>query len=502
MTNIDKILAVMKELVQLEEETKRLHDAEETKRAQELEVTKRLQQQEDTKRLSLVYLSRPQDTAPSSKDGSAGTVSASSFFEMVSSRLESSLALNLLALTVDQQKLVDCVCSTGTKESDLYPSLQKVLNKLCEGGNFKFKDTSQNAYLYNDKPDWSFFRSMSQNVEAGEVVFLGDVKISNNSLSTPSTQGQVLSYAQRVLLAQPQRDFVFVVLYNVKTFRFYRVPRSETEIIQWCEADTNDGWAKLNYLLHQSPQQLGQVSKDILVSGQRFKLGKVLGRGASAAVFQSQLPNKLNVAIKVFKPNLNARCKSETQILTLLADNGVTGVPSLVAHDQETFVMIPVCVTFTHFIFLPQHFSQLLQIISEAHQRSVFHRDIAPRNIGLSEHRVILLDWSHAIRASSEPAHYASLQTAPDRYLHNDVIPQASKEDDLHAALRTCYMLQNRHKESLFRTLLTKQMLLNFWQGVRSRLNAFGEAEECIDRGLLEKLRGSCLLLVDLDLQL
>eukprot|EP00301_Raphidiophrys_heterophryoidea_P006877 c12732_g1_i4.p1 GENE.c12732_g1_i4~~c12732_g1_i4.p1 ORF type:complete len:422 (+),score=43.65 c12732_g1_i4:428-1693(+) len=421
---------------------------------------------------------------------------------MVSSRLESSLALNLLALTVDQQKLVDCVCSTGTKESDLYPSLQKVLNKLCEGGNFKFKDTSQNAYLYNDKPDWSFFRSMSQNVEAGEVVFLGDVKISNNSLSTPSTQGQVLSYAQRVLLAQPQRDFVFVVLYNVKTFRFYRVPRSETEIIQWCEADTNDGWAKLNYLLHQSPQQLGQVSKDILVSGQRFKLGKVLGRGASAAVFQSQLPNKLNVAIKVFKPNLNARCKSETQILTLLADNGVTGVPSLVAHDQETFVMIPVCVTFTHFIFLPQHFSQLLQIISEAHQRSVFHRDIAPRNIGLSEHRVILLDWSHAIRASSEPAHYASLQTAPDRYLHNDVIPQASKEDDLHAALRTCYMLQNRHKESLFRTLLTKQMLLNFWQGVRSRLNAFGEAEECIDRGLLEKLRGSCLLLVDLDLQL
>lgn len=98
--------------------------------------------------------------------------------------------------------------------------LQRKVNK-----NLRVVDTSSKEYLSGRSPDVSFFYNKDP-VTAFYVAFIGEIKpLQSTGRFTSSAIGQALTYAEKVLEAQPFRSEVTVFLTDCTIIQFFNVIR-------------------------------------------------------------------------------------------------------------------------------------------------------------------------------------------------------------------------------------------------------------------------------------
>ncbi len=157
-----------------------------------------------------------------------------------------------------------------------------------------------------------------------------------------------------------------------------------------------------------------------------------LGFGASASVYSFSTSNVRykDCVLKLFREEKDAA--TEERILQKL--EGIDGIPKMVER-------IELC-TLIHPLGIPAKINRkvildIVDILKEAHDREVIHRDVRPENIIEVNDKTYLIDWAYAVELNEPDTAYSGTYNfaSPEvlQSLMQNETPKASKKNDLYS---------------------------------------------------------------------
>lgn len=254
------------------------------------------------------------------------------------------------------------------------------------------------------------------------------------------------------------RQKLVTFLTDGKRWQFFLTKRSRDDPSGLCyEAskivdDVQQGWNILWTLLQQEVSNLGYSEPKV----EGVVLHDPLGRGSSSTVYEGVRDNE-RVVVKIYGAEKSSAFHAEKRALEKL--NHVAGVPNIryigtVLDAQkfhshvEALVSTPVAKdlrTDKCRIGIPvdgRHLKQLVQIVKQAHDQNLLHRDIKPNNCFLGgDTNFILNDWGASRLTSESPNPWqgsVGFSVTPDQQTTNGWDDKAC---DLVAVVRTAYVL-------------------------------------------------------------
>ena len=268
-------------------------------------------------------------------------------------------------------------------------------------------------------------------------------------------QLEVIDYAERILRIQHGRKVVYTALFHCNEdemiIRWIRVVPGDGHYVTEISrpeslAPTGLGQRQLLTMLCKTSKELGRCFPVVgpLESGQRVKVSRLLGFGATADVYLGSVDDSEGV-LKVFKDHFKYLADHEARTLAHLSQSETP----FVSHG----VKIKEGVVFFEEILEPirtitaRHVSSLVECLEHSHTTArVVHRDVRPENImERGDGEVRLIDWgfAHTLGASDPPF------SGTFRYASNNVLDAvlsgASRtpkpEDDLESLVRVVFAM-------------------------------------------------------------
>jgi eukaryotic-like serine/threonine-protein kinase len=224
-------------------------------------------------------------------------------------------------------------------------------------------------------------------------------------------------------------------------------------------ADAKEGWNYCLMLLQAKLCDIGYLEPDV----EDTELIRTLGKGGSAWVYEGNYKGQ-TVVVKVFRWNEEKESSfyAENSALRTLAALDVAGVPRIEAlADVENYEE---CESFgTAILTTPlgkpfrttldgneesiqgSHLRDLVRIVQRAHEAKIFHRDIKPNNLHLTdEGNIVLLDWGASTLLNDPDTHSRTWQGTAGFSVTSDEQEENSWSDatcDLVAVVRSAYVL-------------------------------------------------------------
>ena len=177
--------------------------------------------------------------------------------------------------------------------------------------------------------------------------------------------------------------------------------------------DSEQGWKLIWSLLRLEVSALGHVEPRV----DGVTLEEPLGRGRCAVVYKG-IHEEKDVLVKIFRESMASSFHTEKAALVTL--RGMNGVPNIEAigavqeHAEiqchfQALILSPVgnvLMTANHRkgeTLDGSHLQKLVQIVQEAHEKKLLHRDIKPHNAYLTDDNQILLnDWGSSVGTKDE----------------------------------------------------------------------------------------------------
>ena len=341
----------------------------------------------------------------------------------------------------------------------------------------------------------------TKHLAALTVLFVGDIKCSENNYFSGADKGQVFYYGELILESQPLREFVIVFLTNCNVIQFFRVSRSddsytytETIVMDLMGGNEKEGCKCLNALIKAKETQLGFVTVEHTL-GEEFKPNRYLGSGATSHVYQAEFKNG-DVVIKHFKNEFKHLCEQEANTMKALQASKLQTVPTFLKSSGESIAMNPVAKRnnrqLTGF-----HFLQILFTLQEVNKLKYVHRDIRPDNILFLNDKatVFLCDWGFAVdegvRTYGGTIHFAS-KSVLDQLRKNPISVRSTFADDLFSLVCVLYVSQfpSEYEKLVDIDSLQLKDIIKFWEEVRSKCSwweaAFKAAESSNTNNLIQ----------------
>jgi len=293
------------------------------------------------------------------------------------------------------------------------------------------------------------------------ITFFGDLKKRGAASSgnfSDEEMGHVLDMARTFMeRVGHYRQKLVTFLSDGKRWQFFVVKRSKDNEGLCYEAskivnNTQSGWNIFWALLQQEVSNLG--CREPKVSGVQLK--DPLGRGSSATVYEGKCEDE-SVLIKIFDTNKASSFQAEKKALELLQESSSVPHIKRVARvedstkfkiHEEALVLTPVAkVLRTDKCRFGErvdgrHMKELVEIVEQAHDCELLHRDIKPDNCFLADDgSFILSDWGSSRMATDATGvwegsiGYSVTQEQQKEYRWDD------KACDLVAVVRTAYVL-------------------------------------------------------------
>lgn len=355
------------------------------------------------------------------------------------------------------------------------------LKEEAKGKYLELRHTYQNRFLTSvdhpqevgEAPDFTTMESKVDPPLAVNTQSVFEVKTPGDGTFSLESVAQAKGYGERVLLGQPNREFVDVVLCNCKLIQFFRVFRDfedgehpwKYEESRVCSVQNLEAQNALLRLLESS-----SIVKLPQFAG--YHVTRWLGQGSSSTAYQvaSNSNSKESFVLKWHTELSDAskeKCILE-RLQELLPENLRNHVPKVVQMQRRMLLVSPVC---TKQLGLERKDLQtLLALLESCHSHNIMHRDISPDNILRDEREDILLnDWSSA--SEGDPDTLAgAFYFASDFVLQNlekkePQQPFYRPQDDLHSLIRVVAM-QVKGKGSELLAQKTPQDVRRFWAGV------------------------------------
>jgi len=326
------------------------------------------------------------------------------------------------------------------------------LERLCAGDfcHFKCVDTHVNPYLDGRKPDVSFCPK-GEELSIANVSIVGELKAARershkrNQLGKMKTdfsaedKGQIITFAESVLLVQPFREHVTAFLCDCHHIMFFRVTRTSGNSLQYswttrqplfsvanvpgrrrgraaptsrCVPQAGFNW--LLSLLATEPKDIGMENIP-RYHAEALPLNMFLGRGATSYVYGSTK----KTVLKVVKEEYKDLVRQEVNVLAFLNTDAEIQkfVPKVVNHESNMVQMMPQAKPLPSSLTFADC-ANLVKVLKKLHERWV-HRDVRPDNLLWSDLReaVLLIDFGFAVALGEEQAYSGTIHYASPRVL-------------------------------------------------------------------------------------
>jgi hypothetical protein len=310
------------------------------------------------------------------------------------------------------------------------------------------------------KPD--FGGKIESQTGKGSTVFVGDYKSQKPSGVVgedfaPKAKVQMLEFLTAALKVQPSRPFVFGVISDCRRFQFFRAKRSpQGKIIYSFSNVAMDefGWKVFQSFCSMSLCQFG-FETDLF---EGFVVKEFLGNGHTSRVWSAVNDTSKDVVVcKVYKESIDSIAvrNHEANVLETLAIGNVDHVPRVYPNSPATtksgvalLVKSPLGTSIAKYhksVLCPRDFAHLVHTLKSAHQSDVFHNDVAPENMFISEvSGVFLNDFGSA--ASAEEIIVKTDFISRPLYYSADGFGAAG---DLKALVRSVFMITTRTCKAL-----------------------------------------------------
>lgn len=387
-------------------------------------------------------------------------------------------------------------CNEPPEQDDPEAEYQKyfvaqVLTHKLGGPLLKVVDTHLNSYLDGRKPDVSFFapEKDSSTVSQFNVVIATEIKTRKTlaNIETDASTGEMATWAHRILRCQPLREFCFTFITDcenilfLKTvlvadgYKYFMTPSYKLE---------GTGTKFLQTLLSAPLDSLGFNRPIFEVDNRAYHVKSLLGEGLTSSVWSDG-----TVAIKQYKPKYYDIQQNEVAILETLATLNSPNLPKLVDKGNRFIVMSPLGTS-----FLPitrRSVKAVLNILKQAHEVGIVHRDLRLSNIIKVGDEIVLIDWGFASEHSKQPVSFRGNIhcAAPDVLEANLDTYVPYPKHDLHTFARAIYV--ETLKDSPGDTL-DRLQIAEFWDKafVEGAWKKIAEAAELCDYASLASLLG------------
>lgn len=336
---------------------------------------------------------------------------------------------------------------TGGEKAIVQPywgELEKEINDNLEGlsSEVRFRDTHTIVTIGRYKPD-ILFTTVGGSLSVLYHVVVGELKTSDTSKSsdTPldkADKGQLFQYLQELLKLQPYRKAVYGFLTDNRSLLLVRARRDgQSTYFDLILEETFDGgkaWKCLDYLATSTLENLYYLNP----VPPEVQDTKLLGTGHSSIVYSGKYRDK-EVVVKV---SSTKQVQAELTVLKKLEE--VENVPKIVDVVSDGVLLVePVAKRFVLESLRSEHISQLVEVLRQAHEKGIVHRDVREPNIFITEEKKALLnDWGCACDSDTSPIFEGAVLEASDHILDALIEsrwPSTRPIDDLHALARCIY---------------------------------------------------------------
>lgn len=374
--------------------------------------------------------------------------------------------LPLLATGQEALKdLISAVVKTAKEKERQGPQItlpKDLLARTTSQGVLEIEDTSDSPIICTSinrpptqKPDGSLFMK-GQSKQGIYLVSFFDFKVEKNKNGSfrEGDLGQLMAYAHCVLMVhQTHRRSLTTFIANADNVQFLRAERdsgssngvkfsiSHMESIRRRSTDEDipKGLLQLYAFFSAGPAGLGY--EDIGNPFDTCALNSFLGEGISSRVFS--VHDNPTWVVKIFQREEEAPI--EAAALQKIA--GLKYVPTLIEHKDNGLIISPRAIRITAGVFMLKHALQALEVLKEAHQLGLVHRDFRPANLLLVKDTddILVNDWGFATEVDKPALYSGTLMHASDKILtllsKGETEFGVSYADDLESYVRTMFVL-------------------------------------------------------------
>ncbi|CAG8574989.1 1827_t:CDS:2 [Funneliformis mosseae] len=351
-------------------------------------------------------------------------------------------------------------------------------------------DTHLAPTLGTRKPDFLFIPNDSH-LDMLNAVVVGEVKKRFGENFSDAQIGQAISFGEKTLQLQPQRNYVYVVLTDCLIINIYKVTRVDMNnnyqnpITQFkydhvapqpLEKNpvSDKGWKYLVTILERSPEELGWIEPTLKFDNEIINLVRSVGIGRTSVVYEGKLNNNVRVAVKMAKKVDYLPCfEREQNVLEELSTIESPHIPKILFSNDNTLIMTPFGEKIRN--FQKQDIRDIIITLQNVHSHGIIHRDLRKFNFlrNLDDLSIFIADWGYSAEILVNITFAGALECMPDAILESLINGEEiiySPQVDLICFVRSFYLML--HRPSLERIPFDRddniknraQMLLNFWK--------------------------------------
>ncbi|CAJ0748189.1 13319_t:CDS:2 [Entrophospora sp. SA101] len=232
-------------------------------------------------------------------------------FRKVQNAMDQSLYSSGIATETDKGKEVR---ENGT-QIDFPLNVTTSTKSKTPGNKLKLivEDTRNSPVLATRKPDFVLIPRYSH-LDYLNVIAIGEIKKLTSANFSNAQIGQAVSYGEKLLQLQPQRNFVFVVLTDCITINIYKVSKVDNyqkSITQFkyeyiapqpmeYNSSNNNGWKYLVTFMESSPSELGWIEPSLKFGSETVNLVRSAGVGRTSVVYEGKHNDEF-VVVKMAK---------------------------------------------------------------------------------------------------------------------------------------------------------------------------------------------------------
>ncbi|CAH1768421.1 623_t:CDS:2, partial [Entrophospora sp. SA101] len=408
-------------------------------------------------------------------------------FRKVQNAMDQSLYSSGIATETDKGKEVR---ENGT-QIDFPLNVTTSTKSKTPGNKLKLivEDTRNSPVLATRKPDFVLIPRYSH-LDYLNVIAIGEIKKLTSANFSNAQIGQAVSYGEKLLQLQPQRNFVFVVLTDCITINIYKVSKVDNyqkSITQFkyeyiapqpmeYNSSNNNGWKYLVTFMESSPSELGWIEPSLKFGSETVNLVRSAGVGRTSVVYEGKHNDEF-VVVKMAKKVEYLLCfEREKDVLEKLSTLNSPYIPKILFNNYNTLVITSHGVKVNN--LRKKDIKDIITTLRDVHSCGIIHRDLRKYNFlcnfdDLSEN-ILIIDWGYSTSNSESTKFAGALECMPNEVLESLINGEEiiyGPKVDLMCFVRSFYLMI--HRPSLDRSPFDKdydikkraQTLLNFWSG-------------------------------------